>query len=281
MDGFVTKDRADYYSGITRITVNGKNSYELKEKFLDDLLSNAFSGTNGEDAVEHIEYFFKIVDPIKLPNVNYEQIRLAIFPISLVGNASIWFDEFKGLITTWVDLTGKNFGKYYPPSRTGWITVTKAIRDPNNSTFEKWLSLKFANHMMMDPFTKKVLWDFWIKSDDQEGVIDEGFSDAEEANNDYELETAEIFRIETNLFKYETPLCTKLKEFNFLLKVDPELFTHDIERTKTYEDYTNKLNDELEEPWSKDGVQYEMCDHISEPFRFKNGKAKWATCNSN
>ncbi|GJX91573.1 hypothetical protein Tco_0344899 [Tanacetum coccineum] len=24
-----------------------------------------------------------------------------------------------------------------------------------------------------------------------------------------------------------------------------------------------------------------MCDHICEPFRFKNGKAKWPTCNSN
>ncbi|GJZ42652.1 hypothetical protein Tco_0589907 [Tanacetum coccineum] len=87
MDGFVTKDREDYYSGITRITVNGKNAYELKGKFLDDLLGNAFSGTNGEDAVEHIEYFLKIVDPINLPNVNYERIRLAIFPISLVGDA--------------------------------------------------------------------------------------------------------------------------------------------------------------------------------------------------
>ncbi|GJT93409.1 hypothetical protein Tco_1082254 [Tanacetum coccineum] len=49
----------------------------------------------------------------------------------------------------------------------------------------------------------------------------------------------------------------------------------------TNEDYENELNDELEEPWSKDGVPYEMCDHICEPFRFKNGKAKWPTCNSN
>ncbi|GJV23976.1 hypothetical protein Tco_1376671 [Tanacetum coccineum] len=195
----------------------------LKGKFLDDLLNNAFSGNNGEDVVEHIDYFLKIIDPIKLPNVNYKRIRLAIFPISLVGNASKWFDEFK------------------------------VIRDPRNST----LASKFANHMMMDPFTKKVLWDFWIKSDDQEGVVDEGFSDAEEANNDDEQETVEIFRIETNLFDYETSL------------------------TKTYKDYENELNDELEEPWSEDGVPYEMYDHICEPFRFKNGKAKWPTCNSN
>ncbi|GJZ39098.1 hypothetical protein Tco_0585661 [Tanacetum coccineum] len=53
----MTNDQANYYSGITSITVNGKNAYELKGKFLDDLHKNAFSGTNGEDAVEHIEYF--------------------------------------------------------------------------------------------------------------------------------------------------------------------------------------------------------------------------------
>nr|GEX69699.1 hypothetical protein [Tanacetum cinerariifolium] len=135
------------------------------------LKNNAFSGPIGEGAVEHIEYFLKIVDPINLPN-----------------------------------------------------------------------------------------------SDDQKRVVDEGFSDVEEANNDDEQETTEIFRIETNLFDYETPLCTEFKEFNFLIKVDPELFSHDIERTTTYEDYENELNDELEEPWSEDGVPYEMCDHVCEPF---------------
>ncbi|GKF62045.1 hypothetical protein Tco_0182099, partial [Tanacetum coccineum] len=112
--------------------------------------------------------------------------------------------------------------------------------------------------MMMDPFTKKVLWDFWIKCDDQDGVVDEGFSDDKEANNDDEQETAKIFRIETNLFDYETPLCTEFKEFNFILKVDLELFTHDIRRTKTYEDYKNELNNELEEPWPEEGVTYEI-----------------------
>ncbi|GJT12028.1 hypothetical protein Tco_0859070 [Tanacetum coccineum] len=178
MEEFTTNDKANYYSGIASIMVNGKRAYELKGKFLDDLRNNAFSGTNEEDA----------------------------------------------------------------------ITVTNAIRDLSNSMFEKWLASKFANHMIMDPFTKKVLWDFWIKSNDHEEVADEGFFDDEEGNNDDEQETTEIFRIETNLFDYKTPLCTKFKEFNFLLKVDPELFTRDIERTMTYEDYKNELNNEREEP---------------------------------
>nr|GEU44337.1 reverse transcriptase domain-containing protein [Tanacetum cinerariifolium] len=61
--------------GIASIMVNGKRSYELKGKFVDDLRDNAFRRTNGEDAVEHIKYFLKIVEPINLPNVNYERLR--------------------------------------------------------------------------------------------------------------------------------------------------------------------------------------------------------------
>ncbi|GJW91802.1 hypothetical protein Tco_0618740 [Tanacetum coccineum] len=80
-----------------------------------------------------------------------------------------------------------------------------AKKDPTNTKFEKWLASKFANYMIMDPFTRKVLWDFWKKDDNKEGVTNEGLSDLEEANNEDEHKITEIFRIETNLFDYETP----------------------------------------------------------------------------
>ncbi|GJY67408.1 hypothetical protein Tco_0469646 [Tanacetum coccineum] len=50
METFAPNDKEDYYFGITSITVNGKNAYELKGKFLDDMHNNAFSRTNGKDA---------------------------------------------------------------------------------------------------------------------------------------------------------------------------------------------------------------------------------------
>ncbi|GKF25942.1 hypothetical protein Tco_0081836 [Tanacetum coccineum] len=109
MKEFTTNDHEDYYLGITCITVNGKNAYELNGKFLDDLHNNAFDGTNREDAVKHIEYFLKIVDPIDLPNVNRDKLRVVVFPISLAGDAWRWFDGIKGSITSWVDLTAKFF----------------------------------------------------------------------------------------------------------------------------------------------------------------------------
>ncbi|GKE78832.1 hypothetical protein Tco_1544952 [Tanacetum coccineum] len=124
---FMTNDQEDYYLGITCITVNGKNAYELKGKFLDDLHNNAFDGTNGEDAVKHIEYFLRIVDPIDLPNINHDKLRVVVFTISLIGGARRWFDKIKESINSWVNLTAKFFGKYYPHSCTA-NTNTQMIR---------------------------------------------------------------------------------------------------------------------------------------------------------
>ncbi|GKB62193.1 hypothetical protein Tco_0918379 [Tanacetum coccineum] len=60
----------------------------------------------------------------------------------------------------------------------------------------------------------------------------------EESSDDID-EVTGVFRIDTNLFDYETPMCKAFKEFNYLLQIDPDLLTNDIEGFKTYEDYKN------------------------------------------
>nr|GEV61601.1 retrovirus-related Pol polyprotein from transposon TNT 1-94 [Tanacetum cinerariifolium] len=90
----------------------------------------------------------------------------------------------------------------------------------------------------------------------------------------------EIFKIEGNLFNYETPLCKAFNDLNYFLKINTDLFTFDIQGIKTYEEYAlnNNMTRDLEEPWSDNEVPYQLCDHICEPYRFKNGKTKWPTC---
>ncbi|GJX91778.1 hypothetical protein Tco_0345104 [Tanacetum coccineum] len=228
METFAPHDKADYYARITSITVNRKNAYELKGKFLDDLHNNDFSGTNGKDAFEHIEYYLKIIDPIKLPNVDHDKLRVVVFPISLAGGARRWFDRTKESITCWVDLTAKIFGKYYPPSR--------------------------------------------IEGDNTP-------SDKEEI--------AEIFKIETDVFDYETPLCLAFNEFSYLLKVDQDLLTNDIMGFKTYEDYKDdwiyKWNENVpwvyDKPWLDNGIWKEPkpVEHTCKPFNYKTGCLEWPT----
>ncbi|GKA26120.1 hypothetical protein Tco_0712229 [Tanacetum coccineum] len=58
----------------------------------------------------------------------------------------------------------------------------------------------------MDIFTKGALWDYWKLGSDKIEPTSEETSDLEETNHDDEQEIGEIFRIETNLFDYETPI---------------------------------------------------------------------------
>ncbi|GKB20666.1 hypothetical protein Tco_0854589 [Tanacetum coccineum] len=103
--------------------------------------------------------------------------------------------------------------------------------------------------------------------------------EADEDDNPDDI--AKIFKIEGNLFDFETPLCKAFNEFNYLLKINTDLFTFDIQEIRTYEEHKyelyNNMTGDLEEPWSDNGVPYQLCDHICEPYHFKNRKVKWPT----
>ncbi|GJS89173.1 hypothetical protein Tco_0771809 [Tanacetum coccineum] len=74
--------------------------------------------------------------------------------------------------------------------------------------------------------------------------LSEDHEEMETDEDDDPDDIAEIFKIEDNLLDFQIPLW------------------------------------ELEEPWSDNGVPYQLCDHICEPYCFKNGKTKWPTCSS-
>ncbi|GKC90543.1 hypothetical protein Tco_1151192 [Tanacetum coccineum] len=194
---------------------------KVAPKMVDHSRNNALIETNGEDAVEHIENFLKIVDPLVLPNVSYERLRLVVFPISLTGKASKWLkEERQCLITTWGDLTMRLFGKYYLPSCTGKMTETKA----------KW-----------DPIDVK-------RGDDEIALTNGKVFDVEEEYSNEDGEIAKIFRIETNIFNYKTPMCKAFNEFNYLFQINPDVLTKDIVGFKTYEEY----KDDWIYEWKKD-----------------------------
>ncbi|GJS10712.1 hypothetical protein Tco_0367508 [Tanacetum coccineum] len=127
--------------------------------------------------------------------------------------------------------------------------------DPSDVAFIEWLGSKFFNYKTMDHYTMKALWIYWIRGDDEVELTDE------ESSDDMD-EVAEVFRIDTNLFNFETPMCKAFKEFNYFLQVDPDLLTKDIQGFKTYEDYRNdwiyEWNKDIpwvyEKPWTNAGV---------------------------
>ncbi|GKB97094.1 hypothetical protein Tco_0983231 [Tanacetum coccineum] len=153
--------------------------------------------------------------------------------------------------------------------------------DPSDVTFIEWLGSKNFNYITMDQHTMKALWIYWIRRDDEVELTDEESSD-----NDDEI--AEVFRIDTNIFNYETPLYSAFNEFNYLLKVDPDLLTKDIMGFKTYEDYKDdsiyEWNKDLpwvyEKPWIDAGVWTKPTPvkHTFKTFNYKTGCSEWPTC---
>ncbi|GJV32493.1 DNA-directed DNA polymerase [Tanacetum coccineum] len=85
---YMSKTQTDYGSGVARPKIEEKDSFELKGQFIKELRENTFSGSDNEDANEHIEKVLKIVDLFHVPNITVDQLMLRVFPISLTGATS-------------------------------------------------------------------------------------------------------------------------------------------------------------------------------------------------
>ncbi|GKD37900.1 hypothetical protein Tco_1258107 [Tanacetum coccineum] len=88
MEEYMTTTRDDYGSGIARPKFDDKAHFELKGQFLKELRDNTFSGSDNEDANEHIEKVLEIVNLFHIPDVTENQIMLLVFIMSLTGAAS-------------------------------------------------------------------------------------------------------------------------------------------------------------------------------------------------
>ncbi|GJW08232.1 hypothetical protein Tco_1570655 [Tanacetum coccineum] len=128
MEQYMMKTRDDYGSGIARPKFDDKTKFELKGQFLKELREYTLSGSDNEDANEHIERVLEITDLFIVPDVTQDQLMLRSLPISLTGAASRWIrNESASSITTWEILKGKFLSKYFPPARTA-----KNMKEINN-----------------------------------------------------------------------------------------------------------------------------------------------------
>ncbi|GJY23984.1 hypothetical protein Tco_0397642, partial [Tanacetum coccineum] len=109
------KARTEQYLAELKIDSNVK--FEINKELLTKLHNNAYCRRVKEDEIDHIAKFLEILDLIKIANVDLFQLRIKVFPLSLVGDARKWWmDEGDGKINTWEELVKRFFGKLYPIS---------------------------------------------------------------------------------------------------------------------------------------------------------------------
>ncbi|GJT37949.1 homeodomain-like protein [Tanacetum coccineum] len=110
-----------------------------------ELQENTFSGSDNEEANEHIEKVLEIVELFHVPNITVDQLRLRVFPISLTRAASCWLrNEPTGSIKTWEDLKTKFLNRYCPPGRTAkkMEEINNFQQEPDETLYQAWERFK-------------------------------------------------------------------------------------------------------------------------------------------
>ncbi|GJV50371.1 hypothetical protein Tco_1440583 [Tanacetum coccineum] len=170
---------------LAKLKINNSVKIELSKEHLMELQNNAYNRTEEEDVVEHIAKVLEILDLIKIPNVDTDRLLMHIFPFSLTdATQKWWIDKGNDKIATWSELVGKFFYKYYPLSRAGKYDVTRDDEDegPNYLEFIIWLNSKCKDQKSMDGVTKSALWNYWLKEEEDNELMD----DVESTNNEWE-----------------------------------------------------------------------------------------------
>ncbi|GJZ23227.1 hypothetical protein Tco_0560686 [Tanacetum coccineum] len=90
MEQYMSKTHGGFRSGVARPTIDAETQFELKGQFLKELRDNTFSGSEHEDANEHIEKVLEIVDLFHVLKITQDQLMLRAFPVSLTGATSRW-----------------------------------------------------------------------------------------------------------------------------------------------------------------------------------------------
>ncbi|GJV15868.1 hypothetical protein Tco_1361191 [Tanacetum coccineum] len=111
----------------------------------EELRNNTFSGSDHEDANEHIEKFLEIVDLFHILGITQDQIMLRAFPISLTGAASRWLmNEPSGTILNWETLKKKFLSKYCPPAQTAkkMEEINNFQQEPDETLCRAWERFK-------------------------------------------------------------------------------------------------------------------------------------------
>ncbi|GKC81114.1 hypothetical protein Tco_1136831 [Tanacetum coccineum] len=156
----------------------------------------------------------------------------------------------KEVISTWLIRSYKmQFEEYLEikKQRDTCVCDVDMEYDPSNLVFANWIASKFHNHLDMDWYTKNALWIYWARGDDEFELFDDEPSDPNDENLMDECEVDEIFRVETNVFDFETP---------------------------TYVPWVH------EKPWIDNGVWKDRTpvEHYCKPFNYKSGCSEWPTC---
>ena len=92
----------------------GTDGFEIKTGLVVMVQGSPFRGKASEDANAHLQNFLEVSSIINPRGSTMDNVRLRLFPFSLLGKAKTWFYTFKEGFDTWDACTNAFLVKYFP-----------------------------------------------------------------------------------------------------------------------------------------------------------------------
>ena len=99
-------------------TDQGNGGFELKPGLVSMVQASPFCGKASEDANSHLQNILEVSSTINPRGTMMDNIRLRLFPFSLLGKAKTWFHTNKVDFTTWDACSNAFLTKYFPVGKT-------------------------------------------------------------------------------------------------------------------------------------------------------------------
>jgi len=96
----------------------GNDGFELKSGLVNMIQASPFCGKASEDANAHLQNFLEVSSTINPRGITMDNVRLQLFPFSLLGKAKTWFYTNKTDFTTWEACSNAFLMKYFLVGKT-------------------------------------------------------------------------------------------------------------------------------------------------------------------
>ena len=91
----------------------GTDGFEIKTFLVNMVQASPFYGKASEDANTHLQNFMEVSSIINPRGTTMDNIRLRLFPFSLLGKAKTWFYTYKDAFDTWDVCSNAFLVKYF------------------------------------------------------------------------------------------------------------------------------------------------------------------------
>ena len=118
----------------------GNNGFELKSGLVNMVQASPFCGKASEDANAHLQNFLEVSSTINPRGTTMDNVRLRLFPFSLLGKAKMWFYTNKADFTTWEAYSNAFLTKYFTVGKTNALRgkISGFQQLPDEAIPEAW-----------------------------------------------------------------------------------------------------------------------------------------------